>query len=210
MHRQMRALDVTSAAVPVFEEMALDERSELEEDVELAPYSKFNHKQVVRNFAENYRNQLEGYLEELCSELQGEFRRSFNNGANVEEAVERVRNTFNDDAIRQRASLIAHMELHNARQTYRLSQLAEAENVVGVRASNVCRTDMAPVCRDLCGCEGEQAEAYFDRDETIGEQFTEGTSEEYLRQGFNPLPASPPFHFGCDTELEPIYADSEQ
>jgi hypothetical protein len=92
------------------------------------------------------------------------------------------------------------MEQKNAVATSKLHAFAQASDIVGIRVEN---TDPSTdVTQSLAG-----SEAYFDRDETVGEQLAQQVASESLDAGFDPLPQTPPYHFNDTTTLEPIYSD---
>jgi hypothetical protein len=92
------------------------------------------------------------------------------------------------------------MEQKNAVATSKLHSFAQADDIVGIRVTN---TDPSTdVTQSLAG-----SEAYFDRDETVGEQLAQHIPDGALDTGFDPLPQTPPYHFNDTTTLEPIYSD---
>lgn len=157
----------------------------------------FRRSNSVRFFAQNIENATEDALEEMLRLMRIQVRRGANNGEELDNVLNRVKNKYNDAKLRERAELIAHMESHNIQQTVALQQYERDPDVIGVRVSN--ENPSTPLTQSLAG-----VEAYFE-DGPIQEQLESATREEFLQKGFDPLPATPPFHFNDTTTLEPIY-----
>jgi len=130
-------------------------------------------------------------------------RRGANNGDQMDDVMQRVENKYNNAKLRERAELIAHMELHNAKETMKLEQFERDPDVIGVRVSN--DEPSTPLTKSLAG-----AEAYFDDERPIQSQLADSTREEFLQKGFDPLPTAPPFHFNDTTTFEPIRSDTDE
>jgi hypothetical protein len=94
------------------------------------------------------------------------------------------------------------MEAQNAVNSTKLAEY-ERFGVDGFMVINSCTEGTTPLCRDLGGCDGDSAVAWFDADDSISEQLEAHTSDARLFDGFDPLPPVPPFHFGCTSEIVP-------
>jgi hypothetical protein len=114
-----------------------------------------------------------------------------------ETARARFEQRYDDTSLRARAEMVAHMELTRARESTKLQEFERHSDIVGVRV--VGDGASTAVCQML-----DAKEAYFD-DGGITEQLSEYVREDLMHVGFKPLPATPPYHFNCNTQLEPIY-----
>lgn len=157
----------------------------------------FSRSQNTRFYVQDIENSTEDAIEEMLRLIRIQVRRAVVQNDDWENVRKRVEMDYDDSNLRQRAELIAHMELKNARETTRLQQWEENDEVIGVRVSN--EDSSTPLTQSLHG-----AEAYFDEGD-ISEQLMEQTREQFLHEGFNPLPPTPPFHFQDTSTLEPIY-----
>ena len=158
---------------------------------------RFSRSQNTRFYVQDIENSTEDAIEEMLRLMRIQVRRAVVQNDDWEDVRKRVEIDYDDSNLRQRAELIAHMELKNARETTRLQQWEANDEVIGVRVSN--EDSSTPLTQSLHG-----AEAYFDEGD-IGEQLMEQTREQFLHEGFNPLPPTPPFHFQDTSTLEPIY-----
>jgi hypothetical protein len=159
--------------------------------------SGFTRSNSVKFFTQNIENATEDALEEMLRLMRIQVRRGANNGEELDNVLERVKNKYNDAKLRERAELIAHMESKNITETVALQQYERDPDVIGVRVSN--ENPSTPLTQSLAN-----AEAYFE-DGDIQEQLMAQTRSEFLQKGFDPLPTTPPFHFNDTTTLEPIY-----
>lgn len=148
-------------------------------------------------FISNIENSVRDAMDELGRRMRIQIRRAAENTEDFSDARQRIENTYSDAQLRNRANIIAMMELHNIQETTKLQEFEQDPDVIGVRISN--EDASSSVCTILDG-----VEAFFDQGPIV-EQFRNRVSEEYLQKEFTPLPQTPPFHFGCKTELEPIY-----
>jgi hypothetical protein len=153
----------------------------------------------VRFFVQNVENATEDALEEMARLMQIQVRRGVEQGDDWSTVRSRVEGEYDDANLRQRAELISHMELKNATENMKLQQFERDPDVVGVRVVN--ENPSTPLTQSLSG-----VEAYFD-DGDIQSQLAAQTRDEFLHSGFDPLPATPPFHFNDSTRLEPIKQD---
>jgi hypothetical protein len=116
----------------------------------------------------------------------------------------RVRDTYNESALRQRAGIIARMQTEHAIDDTRLREYRAADGVTGIRVINPCDESTTRLCKHLAGCgPRDGAVAYFDHPDgkTIGEQFQDHAPAGALFAGFTPLPSTSPFHWGCRSSI---------
>jgi hypothetical protein len=158
--------------------------------------NSFSRSNSVRFFSQNIENATEDALEEMLRLMRIQVRRAANSGEEMDDVMARVESKYNDAKLRERAELIAYMETRNVEETIKLQQFENDPEVVGVRVAN--EEPSTPLTRSLSG-----AEVYFSEGD-IQEQLMSQTREEFLYKGFDPLPATPPFHFNDTTRLEPI------
>ena len=172
-----------------------DELRELEH---VREYS-VEHNNRVEMFTEDIISACYEAMEDMAADMRVQLKRAAHDGDEWDTVKARVENLYDDGTIASRAWIIAHMELHNARETTKLSEYEQSDEVIGVRIHNP--DSGTPVCQEAHG-----VEAYFGEG-AIGHQFRSQVSEQYYHEDFDPLPASPPYHFGCETVLEPIYEE---
>jgi hypothetical protein len=161
---------------------------------------RLSRTQNVRFYTQTFENAVRDAAEEMLRRARVLVRDGIASGERWSDVRERVEDRYSDGELRNRANLIAHMELTRARETTKLQQFEADPNIVGVRVHNPDAS--ARVTEQLDG-----AEAYFDNGE-VDDQLSEQVSDIVLRKGFDPLPRTPPYHFNDTTTLEPIYNDS--
>lgn len=162
--------------------------------------NSFTRSNSVRFFVQDIENATEDALEEMLRLMRIQVRRAANSGEEMDDLMQRVERKYNDANLRERAELIAHMELRNAEETMKLERFEADPDVIGVRVSN--EDPSTPLTQSLAG-----AEAFFDEEESIQGQLMSQTREEFLQKGFDPLPTAPPYHYNDTTTLEPITDD---
>lgn len=201
-------LEATSASV--MESVVRDTLKTIQQDTSLNYEASFGftHRNNVNNFSNNVRRSVEQALSDLGDRIEQQVTNGVQNGDEMENVVERLRGTFTRDRLRQRARLIAHMEMQRAVNTTKLVEFENHDDVVGVQPINTCDDSTTNVCQDLAGCTGEEpAVARFDSEQSLTDQWMKQVNERYLHVGFDPLPQVPPWHFGCDTEIVPVVED---
>ena len=198
------SLDQTSEAV--LETVVRDSLQTLESNTSMDYGATYNstHRNNKRQFTRNVRRAVENAVDDLGKRIEQQVTNAVQGGEDMQNVIERVRGTFTRSRLRQRAKIIAHMEIQRAVNVTKLTEFESHSDVVGVKAINSCEQSTTPLCDDLAGCNGEPAVAYFDSEQTLSEQWMEQTDESYLHIGFDPLPDSPPWHFNCNTELVPV------
>lgn len=162
--------------------------------------SRYTNRQNVSHYSTNIKIAAQDAAEEMLRRMRVQLRRGFETSDDFTKIRTRLEAEYSDENLRARAELIASMELKRARESAKLQEFERNPEIVGVR---VIETDSeTPLCSSL-----EGLEAYFDEGD-ISEQLEGQTRDEFLRQGFSPLPATPPYHFGCTSELAPIYRNT--
>jgi len=156
----------------------------------------FTDDQNTRFFAQNVEHAIRDATEEMLRKARLQVRRAVANNESWDEARRRVEEDYNDDYLRDRASLIGEMEVKNAVESTKLSQFEQSDDIVGFRVEN--ETASTPLTKELSGME-----VMFDETEDIAQAMRERASS--TKQGFDPLPKAPPFHFNDNSTLEPIY-----
>jgi hypothetical protein len=158
--------------------------------------NKFTSDQNTRFYAQNVENAVRDAAEEMLRKARVQVRRAVANNESWSEARRRVEEDWNDAYLADRASLIAHMEIHNATESTKLSQFEQSDDIVGFRVRN--DNPSTPLTEKLAG-----TEVRFDEVEDVKEGYP-GVSNE-TQKGFDPLPRAPPYHFNDTSSLEPIY-----
>lgn len=159
--------------------------------------SKYTASYNSVQYARNVEMATRDVLDEMMRRIRTHIRRGMESGEDFQKVHTRAFGKYNDASLRTRASLVATMEMNRAREAVKLQEFERDSDIVGVRVVN---SDAGtPLCSSL-----DTAEAYFENGD-IAEQLASQTQEKHLHEGFSPLPAAPPYHFGCSTELKPIY-----
>jgi hypothetical protein len=159
----------------------------------------FTRSSNERFFVQDIENSTENAIEEMLRLARIQLRRGVQNGEDLDTILDRVEREYDPETLRSRAELIAHMEKKNIVETTKLQRFESDDSVIGVRVVN--DNPSTPLTESLAG-----AKAYFD-DGDIRDQLMEHTRDEFLRQGFDPLPTTPPYHFNDTTTLEAIRDD---
>lgn len=157
----------------------------------------FGEEDTIRFFSQNVRNAVRDAGEELLRRSRKLVRDGVVTGESWADVRKRVESVYDRKSLTERADIIAHMELHGAVETMKLRQFRESDDIVGVRAHNPDAS--TSVTRQLDG-----VKALFSKGE-VDNQFSRVVDEEVLREGFDPLPRTPPYHFNDTTTLKPVY-----
>ncbi|AGM11337.1 portal protein [Halogranum tailed virus 1] len=174
-----------------------DELAEVRAEYGVSQNSRFTNEQNLSHYVSNVRMSTRDTLDEMMRKMRVQLRRAVETNDDFTQARSRLADKYSDASLRARAELIAHMELQRAREATKLQEFERNPEIIGVRVVNDGAGSQ--VCSSLNG-----AEAYFE-DGDLSAQLSENTREEFLHQGFKPLPMAPPFHFRCTSSLEPIY-----
>ena len=159
------------------------------------------HNNRVEMFTEDIVSACYEAMEDIASDMRVQLKRAAQDGDEWETVKARIENLYDDGTIASRAWIISQMELQNAREATKLSEFENADDIVGVRIHNP--DSSTPVTQEAHG-----VEAYFDEG-SIGDQIREQVPENLYRENFDPLPATPPYHFGDTTVLKPIYEEED-
>jgi len=159
--------------------------------------SSFTMAQNASYYANNVEMAARGALDQMMREMRLQIRRSLESDDMYETARARFEQGYDDTSLRGRAEMVAHMELTRARESTKLQEFERHSDIIGVRV--VSDGASTAVCQML-----DTREVYFE-DGLIAEQLSENVREDLMHVGFKPLPATPPYHFNCKTQLEPIY-----
>jgi len=159
-----------------------------------------------RDIVEEQRRSLRQDMEKMARDASADVRRIVTSASqdDVGRIGDRIREAIDQGSIRRRAELIARMHSQRIVNKIKLNEYQRDSRIAGVGVTNPCVGDTTTLCEDLAGCgTHEQATAMFDDPKTIGEQF-EAQMSASIPSGFAPLTATPPFHYGCRSELIPV------
>jgi len=160
---------------------------------------EFRRNQNVRFYSQTFENAVRDAAEEMLRRARVLVRDGVVSGEKWSHVRQRVEDRYSDAELQSRANLIAHMETVRAKETTKLQQFESSEDIVGVRVSNPDASSR--VTEQLHG-----TVAYFE-DGEIDEQLAQSVHTDALREGFDPLPRTPPYHFQDTTTLEPVYTN---
>jgi len=83
------------------------------------------------------------------------------------------------------------------------------DDVVGLEVGSNCSDATNELTRALAGCSGgDPARALFDREQRVGAQLINDVAVD-PEPGFDPLPDTPPFHFGDTAQYYPLFESNE-
>lgn len=163
---------------------------------------------LVRSHRELIHNDLQSFGEELADSLRLSIR---DVEASDEMAVvrERVVNMYDDNEIKRRIQLFARMALIGLVNKIKYTAYEYDDSVVGIEVRSNCSDATNELTRALAGCDGgEPARAMFDHDERVGAQLISDVTVS-PEPGFDPLPDTPPFHFGDTAQYAPLFETNE-
>lgn len=171
---------------------------------------RFEDRQTVRTFSEDFRRSVEDATEEMLSDIRVQARVSFENGEEPEKFIERVGDRYSDQKLSNTGQLLARMNAVHTAESIRLRELEKHDDVAGVKVINSCSETTTRLCRDLAGCAGGEPAIAFFEDGPVGDQLQDEVSDELLFEGFDPLPETPPYHWGCSSGLVPVLRDETE
>ena len=160
-----------------------------------SPYRDTN----VSFFAQNIENAIRDAAEEMLRKARVQMRHAIVNNESFESVAARIESDYSDAYLRERAQLIAHMETNDAVESTKLKEFQRNDDIVGFSIENT--NPSTTVTQSLAG-----EEIYFDESESLRES-AEGRLATSPKQGFDPLPTTPPYHFNDTTTIEPIWRD---
>ena len=162
------------------------------------------HARIVERAETTLRDDIQDAGDDLTKIVRYQHAQAADGGETIEAWASRVRDELDNGTLRSRARVIAQMRIQRVVNAIKLREYERTEAVSGVRVINPCTETTTELCEHLGGCgTREPATARFDADRSIGEQLSDGVSQDLLFEGFTPLPA-PPFHYGCRSELVPL------
>ena len=157
------------------------------------------------------REKIHEDLRRLASEMANGVRyalEDFDSGEDIELVRERIDAEFNDTEIERRVRVLGRVSIQQLVNTLKLTAYRDHEDVIGVHVINACTDESTAIGRDLAGCDGsDPAQAMFDSDTRLGEQFREESTVE-PSASYTPLPNTPPFAHEDKSELAPVYRDN--
>jgi len=180
----------------------LDTLGQANHDPQINVGMSVRHRQRARFLSDNMADNFENAAEEMLEFATVNTRQAVQHGEAPQAVAERFRSSYTDDTLRNRADTMARTEVMSAVNSLKMAEYDRHDEIIGVKLINPCNDNTTPLCDDLA-CD-DHAEAVFDSDETLGEQFQSETRDSFLFDGFDPLPTVPPFHFNCRTEIVPI------
>jgi hypothetical protein len=160
-----------------------------------SPYRDTN----VSFFAQNIENAIRDAAEEMLRKARLQMRHAIVTNESFESVTARIESDYSDAYLRERAQLIAHMETKDAVESTKLKEFQRNDEIVGFSIENT--NPSTGVTQSLNG-----EEIYFDESESLRES-VEGRLATSPKQGFDPLPTTPPYHFNDTTTIEPIWRD---
>lgn len=160
-----------------------------------SPYRDTN----VSFFAQNIENAIRDAAEEMLRKARLQMRHAIVTNESFNSVTARIESDYSDAYLRERAQLIAHMETKDAVESTKLKEFQRNDDIVGFSIENT--NPSTGVTQSLNG-----EEIYFDESESLRES-VEGRLATSPKQGFDPLPTTPPYHFNDTTTIEPIWRD---
>jgi len=160
------------------------------------------HRQRARFLSDNMAENFENAASDMLEFVTVNARQAVQHGEQASVVGNRLQESYSDEKLRSRANVMARTEIMSAINSLKMAEYDRHDDIVGVKLINPCNTNTTPLC-DALACD-DQAEAMFDSEQTLGEQFQSETDDALLFDGFDPLPTVPPFHFNCRTEIVPV------
>lgn len=160
------------------------------------------HRQRSRWLSDNMADSFENAVGDMREFAHVNTRQAVQHAEPPQYIADRLRQSYDDDTLRERASVMARVELMSAVNSLKMAEYDRHDDIVGVKLINPCNDNTTRLCQELA-CD-DHAEAMFDADRTLGEQFEAQVGDDLLFDGFDPLPTVPPFHFNCRTEIVPV------
>jgi len=160
-----------------------------------SPYRDTN----VSFFAQNIENAIRDAAEEMLRKARLQMRHAIVNNESFDSVRTRIESDYSEPYLRERAQLIAHMETKDAVESTKLKEFERNDDIRGFKIENT--NPSTQVTKQLDG-----VEIYFDESESLRESVESKLSTE-PKQGFNPLPTTPPYHFNDTTTITPIWEE---
>jgi|APHM01.1.fsa_nt_gi hypothetical protein len=170
-----------------------------------------HHEETVTQTIDSLRRDMQRVVDEIVQIATRQLAASKRADESPDRWGERVESELSDAKMNQRAQVIANMRLSKLVNQVKLHEYRLNETVVGVTLISSCSDSTTTLCERLSGCGSRDgALAYFDSGSGIGEQLEDYVSSQLLYSGFDPLPATPPYHYGCRTELMAVFDDADE
>jgi hypothetical protein len=168
------------------------------------------HSDGVTQTIDSLRRDMQRVVDEIVQISTRQLQQSKQANESPERWRERVTSELSDAKLQKRSRVIADMRLSKLVNQVKLHEYRLNESVDGVKLINPCSDSTVTLCERLSGCGGRDgAVAYFDSNGSIGEQFEDYVSSQLLYSGFDPLPVTPPYHYGCRTELIALFDETD-
>lgn len=169
-----------------------------------------HHSDGVTQTIDSLRRDMQRVVDEIVQISTRQLQQSKQANESPERWRERVTSELSDAKLQKRSRVIADMRLSKLVNQVKLHEYRLNESVDGVKLINPCSDSTVTLCERLSGCGGRDgAVAYFDSNGSIGEQFEDYVSSQLLYSGFDPLPVTPPYHYGCQTELIALFDETD-
>ncbi len=162
------------------------------------------HRRKAMTISQNYERSVEKAADDMAAQIETHVRQGIARGEEWEDVRERIENEFTDSTVEDRMRIISRMQVQNAIEATKLEEYERDDRIAGYKIINPCTHKTTRLCRDAAGCGSEEAaKIHFDDDQNASEQLMEQTSVAPF-SGFDPMPATPPFHFGCRSSIAPL------
>jgi len=186
----------------------LDTLSQPNHDPELDVSMGVRHRQQVDQYAQSVRMQVGQAVDEMMDAVTTQVQRAATHGRTADEIADRVRTEYDESTLMNRARVIARMEVQNAVNSTKLSAYERSSKVAGYRIINPCNEHTTRLCTELAGCDTDPTDVLFDEGDVVA-QLDASVSDDLLFDGFDPIPAVPPFHYGCRSEIVAIPGETQ-
>jgi len=201
--RQQETQQKSNAVMEAVVAKTVETLGQRNQEVDMDVTFGFRHRQQAENYGQNVTQSTRDALHEFGRRMRGHLERGVGNGESFDTIIQRIRNDFNDAELSERSDLISRMQIQNSIENTKLNEFSMNDDVVAVRPINICGPETTRLCENLAGC-GVHQEAIARLDEDLSEQWQDQVPDALMFKGFAPMPAAPPWHFNCRTELVPI------
>jgi hypothetical protein len=178
-------------------EVLTEELNDVYEEYSDSPTYSYAVNTNASHYVSNVEMATRDAIDELMRNIRTQVRRGVESGDDFIHIKNRVKDTYSDAKISNRANLIAQMECTRARESTKLTRFMENDSIRGFRVVN--EDASTPLCDSL----HDNVVLFTDGD--IATQLQDSVSEQDVHEGFEPVPEVPPYHYGCETTLEPVY-----
>jgi len=161
------------------------------------------HRQRSRFLSNNMSESFDNVVEDMLNYVGVQIRQAVQHGETPQKVANRIRETYSEGDLENRAQAMSRIEVKSAVNSLKLAEYDRSDDIIGIELINPCNSNTTPLC-DSLACGDDHSKAFFDSDENISDQFESDVNTDFLFDGFDPLPAVPPFHFNCRTEIVPV------